>query len=199
MTLHQEKEKVILAYAKMYSTGTFVESGTLYGEMVEAMREVFRQIYSIELQHDYFISAKNKFEPFPHIHIIQGDSGKVLPSILGKLEEATLFFLDGHYSGGATAQGDKDCPLLEELSCIFNATDLWGHVILIDDARLMGKDKDFPSIETIRRFVKEHRPGLVMAILPQDIIAITPAKKGIFPIPNSIPLMDDCGPAGEGV
>jgi hypothetical protein len=44
-----------------------------------------------------------------------------------------MFWLDRHYSGGFTAKGEKDCPIIEELDAISNGSHL-KHSILIDDA-----------------------------------------------------------------
>jgi hypothetical protein len=44
----------------------------------------------------------------------------VLPLIIKDLNEPAIFWLDGHYSSGITAKGDKICPIFEELDSIFN-------------------------------------------------------------------------------
>ena len=64
--------------------------------------------------------------------LIQGDSGVELGNLVGKLSGPALFWLDGHYSEGETAQGPKDTPIFEELEHIFSAR-RDGDVILIDE------------------------------------------------------------------
>ena len=56
--------------------------------------------------------------------IVQGDSGKVLSEILLEINEPAIFWLDGHYTAGITARGVKECPIFEELDCIFNTKEL---------------------------------------------------------------------------
>jgi hypothetical protein len=63
-----------------------------------------------------------------------GDSRDVLPQIVGRLGgRRAVYWLDGHWSAGATAGEHDECPLLAELSCLANRTE---DIILIDDARL---------------------------------------------------------------
>lgn len=47
-----------------------------------------------------------------------------------------IFFLDGHWSSGDTAKGDKDCPLIEECLAIDSLYLSNESIILIDDYRL---------------------------------------------------------------
>ena len=44
--------------------------------------------------------------------ILQGDSTDVLPEVVEKMDEPTLFWLDGHYSGGITASGEQETPIV---------------------------------------------------------------------------------------
>jgi hypothetical protein len=47
--------------------------------------------------------AKHRFRADPNIHILQGDSGEILPKIMGDISQPCLFWLDEHYSGGINA------------------------------------------------------------------------------------------------
>lgn len=88
------------------------------------------------------------------------------------LDQPALFWLDGHYSGGETAQGEKDTPIYEELDRILDAPDR-DHVIIIDDARCFGRDRDYPSIQELSDFVRSRRPNVDIAV-QDDSIRIKP-------------------------
>ena len=42
-----------------------------------------------------------------NIELVNGDSGFELGRIIDKINHATLFWLDGHFSGGETGRGKK--------------------------------------------------------------------------------------------
>jgi hypothetical protein len=130
-----------------------VETGTYRGDMVEAQKTRFKKIISIELGVDLFEKAKERFHHDKNVIIVQGDSGKVLPIILKDINEPALFWLDGHYSGGITAKGDKECPIFEELNAILN-TKSFNHILLIDDARCFIGDGDYPTIKKLTEFIR---------------------------------------------
>src|SRR5213076_2583878 len=125
---HVVKQQVLRGYAERYHLKIFVETETYRGDMVQAMKPLFRKIYSIELGDDLFEKATRRFKRDAHIELIHGDSGKELGRIMQRINEPALFWLDGHYSAGDTARGEKDTPLYEELDHILRAPDL-GHVI----------------------------------------------------------------------
>ena len=62
-----------------------------------------------------------------------------MSATVGKLEEPTLFWLDGHYSGGVTARGSKETPILDEVDKILSTKES-RHVLIVDDARCFGTD-----------------------------------------------------------
>lgn len=150
---HIVKQLTIKEYQQKYKCNTLIETGTYLGDMVEAQKETFAKIISIELGIDLFEKAKKRFIKSKHIQIIQGDSGKVLSSVLKDLNEDALFWLDGHYSAGITAKGNKDCPIFEELDAILNGNK-FNHVLLIDDARCFNGEGDYPSIEKLTAYIK---------------------------------------------
>lgn len=166
---HIVKQKTINLYQNKYNVGVLFETGTYLGDMVWAQRKNFKTIYSIELSEALYEKAKKRFENFPHIHIKQGDSGKVLHTLVDKMSEKAIFFLDGHYSGGITAKGDKECPIYEELSAIFQSGQ--EHILLIDDARCFIGKEDYPTMESLSKFIKDHYSNSLIDI-QDDIIRI---------------------------
>jgi len=91
---------------------------------------------------------------------------------MARLQQPALFWLDGHYSGEVTAKGDKNTPIYEELTHIWNAPDL-GHVILIDDARCFGREAGYPSLEELFAFIRSKKSNVEIAV-QNDSIRITP-------------------------
>jgi hypothetical protein len=81
-----------------------------------------------------------------------------------------LFWLDGHYSGGITAKGPLDTPIVKELDSILNHS-VTGHVILIDDARCFVGENDYPTIDELREILHTERPRWVFEV-KDDIIRI---------------------------
>lgn len=165
---HVVKQRIVKKYAKHYQLDTLVETGTYLGEMIEATQNTFKKIVSIELDHCLYLAAKDKFAGYPHISIVEGDSGKVLPSILKTVDDGCLFWLDGHYSGVGTSKSDKDTPIIEELNYIFNSN-LHRYAILIDDARCFNGTNDYPHLDIVRKMASEK--NLKFAI-KNDIIRI---------------------------
>lgn len=153
---HRVKQQVIRFYQKKYQYQILIETGTYLGDMVWAQKDIFNKIYSIELGEDLWKVAVNRFKNYPHITLLQGDSGKVLNDVVLHLDKEAIFWLDGHYSAGITAKGDKECPIFEELSAIFRSK--LDHVLLIDDASLFNGSGDYPTIENLTVYVLANRP-----------------------------------------
>ena len=97
-----------------------------------------------------------------------GDSIDVLPEILAKIEQPCLFWLDAHYSGGVTAKGKKETPILQEIQYILNH-DIDRHIILIDDARCFNGQNDYPTIQELKNIILSHLPDWLFEI-DNDVI-----------------------------
>lgn len=171
---HAIKKQNLLRHAREFNIGTLVETGTYHGDMIDAVRNDFQSIYSIELSDRFFHAAKKRFSRQPHVHILHGDSGERLGELMADIKAPAIFWLDGHYSAGTTARGTLDCPVYRELSHILDHP-VKNHVILIDDARCFGRDKDYPSIEELQQFVLTKSPHLLFSIT-NDCICITPSR-----------------------
>ena len=150
---HLLKQITIKEYQKKYNYEILVETGTYMGDMVEAQKTIFRKVFSIELGVDLYNAAVKRFKNDNNVMIINGDSGKELPKVLLDINEPAIFWLDGHYSAGITAKGDKECPIFEELDAILVNKKL-NHVLLIDDARCFNGEGDYPLIEKLTEYIK---------------------------------------------
>jgi hypothetical protein len=126
---------LLKGYTPEYSI--FVETGTYLGGTIFAMEPYFDRLYTIELQEQFYKSAKAKYNGHK-IQFLLGDSSIVLAGILPTIQMPTVFFLVGHWSSGDTAKGLKDCPLVEELTLI-NTLLTGPAIIIVDDCRLFGK------------------------------------------------------------
>jgi hypothetical protein len=165
---HALKRITIKEYADKFGIQTLIETGTYLGHMVEAQQFNFKKIVSIELSEELWAGAVEKFRRYPHITIVQGDSSHVLPKVMADVKGPALFWLDGHYSAGVTAKGEKYCPIYAELDAIFDNSPQ-PHVILVDDARhFEGKD-DYPTIQELANYIKGKNPKYTVEV-KDDII-----------------------------
>ena len=166
------KQSLILRYAKKYNIKSLVETGTYRGDMLQATKRYFDILYSIELSKKLYHNAKKRFLYDSNIKLIHGNSGEKIKEVLKVLKQPAIFWLDGHYSSGDTALGDKITPILDELNNIFNCNN-YEHIILIDDARLFGVEKDYPSIEQLSIFIENNSKKYSIEI-KNDCIRLIP-------------------------
>lgn len=165
---HIVKQELITEYKNKHHISVLIESGTYLGDMVWAQQDNFDKIYTIELSLSLHKLAQKRFRKKPHIHVLQGDSSRVMATIVKEITCKAIFWLDGHYSGGITARGDKDCPIWEELKAIFSTNT--EHIILIDDARLFIGERDYPSLSGVKTFILEQYPNSKIEVKNDSII-----------------------------
>lgn len=169
------KARTLLNLANEYNLNLFVETGTHSGGTVNAMRGHFKKIYSIELSDEFYKKAAHWFRNDTTVTIVHGDSAKELLPIVQQLTEAALFWLDGHYSEGKTARGEKDTPIMEELEHIYTNLN-FPHVVVIDDARAFGTDPEYPTIAEIEQKLKQMGVAYQLQ-LRNDAIRILPTQQ----------------------
>lgn len=145
------KRLTIREYQKNTGAKILVETGTYKGDMVYTQMNYFREIYSIELADYFYTKAVERFKKYPQIHLFHGDSSIMLKTVLREIEEPVVFWLDGHYSGGLTAKGDRECPIWGELDAIFPTK--YPHVLLIDDARCFVGADGYPTLDEIKVYL----------------------------------------------
>ena len=118
-------------------TSQYIETGCYRGEGVNSIINHYDIIHSIELSDKWYKYNLEKFVNYPNVFIHLGDSKKVLPELLSGINEPVTIYLDAHYSGGSTAFGEEETPLLFELEFLKNRP--YDDIIIIDDVRILGK------------------------------------------------------------
>ncbi|MFB3915238.1 MAG: hypothetical protein ACE14M_00795 [Terriglobales bacterium] len=166
---HYVKQQTVKQYAREFDLHLLVEAGTYFGEMVQATRQQFREIYSVELEDWLFERAREKFAPYPHIHMLHGNSEVLVPQIVSQLNEPALFWLDAGYYGFAGAVGNPD-RIIVELTAILTHR-ISDHVVLIDDARAFTGKNGAASLEDMKELVRQKAPGRVTEVR-DDIVRI---------------------------
>ena len=145
------KQEMVTQVARENGLKILIETGTYLGNMIFAQRKNFQKLYSIELSPVFHKEAVKRFRKHDHIEIIFGDSAQYLPKVIDEVNEPALFWLDGHFSGGETAE--SHCPVMDELQAILASQ--VQHAILIDDARCFGGTNGYPTIKEIETLFGE--------------------------------------------
>ncbi|OQX17930.1 MAG: hypothetical protein BWK75_07065 [Candidatus Altiarchaeales archaeon A3] len=150
---HSFKVNTLKEFQKRFNVNCLIETGTYLGDTVDDVKNNFKKIYTIELSDSFYNGAVKRFSEFPHIKILHGNSSKILPDILNSISTPCLFWLDAHYSGGNTAKGDLETPIISELKIIKDHK-VKNHLILIDDARCFTGNNDYPTLHEVFRIIK---------------------------------------------
>jgi hypothetical protein len=145
----------------------FVETGTADGYTTKSLKDDFKHLVTVELDHPRYLHVAVTEFLGSNIMPLWGDSAKVLKEVAYWLPAPALFWLDAHYSGGV--RGDKDTPIEDELESIFPLKH-HGSIVLIDDARLFGNDPAYPPLTWVEDFLDCR--GDYMMKVEDDIIFI---------------------------
>lgn len=181
---HIVKIAAVKRYAKRYAIRSFVETGTLRGDMIQGILREFSDITSIELDSTLAEQARYKFRHCRNVRVVQGDSTLMLPAIVQSLRVPTIFWLDAHYSGGVTARGTVDTPIQEEISCLLRHP-LIATVILIDDARCFDGTNGYPRLDALATLVARIQPDLNFSVCNDIIRLIRPHRQANHVVGNS--------------
>jgi hypothetical protein len=168
------KQRILKQALRDHRLDTLIETGTYTGETVAALAPCVRRLVSIELDPALYAAARARLAGLPHVELLHGDSGALLPLVLAGLQRPALFWLDGHYTGPDTARTEVDSPILAEVAALIEHP-VDGHVVFIDDAREFTGAGGYPTIEGLRAMIQARRPGAVVAVA-DDIIRWTQGK-----------------------
>lgn len=161
-----------------------IETGTLHGGGARLIAEIFPEAVSIELSAELHARAAEALAEVSNVTLLQGDSRLVLPPLVDA-GRPTLYFLDGHWSGGETAGQEDECPVLDELAALRG-----GHpddCVIIDDARLFESAPppphdpgDWPSIERVLDAIRAVRPDHEVVVAHDQVVAVPPRARHLI-------------------
>jgi hypothetical protein len=175
-------QDIVKELSKKGKISLFVETGTSIGGTAIWASELFKKVYTIEIMPEISKEAVKRAGNIKNINFLIGDSNKELGQILPELENNTLFWLDGHYSGPGTGGVDNECPVMNEIEIISKCKDA---CILIDDARCFfgppprpHNAKHWPGITEIFRQLEKYFPTHYITVVDDVIFCIpAPLKK----------------------
>jgi hypothetical protein len=152
-----------------------VETGTYLGHSARLLASVFPKVLTIEVDRELFAAADRSLADNPAIEVLEGDSRAILPRVVDA-SIPTLYWLDGHWSGGPTGGSEDECPVIAEVSAISA-----GHpndCLLIDDARMFlapppapHRPEQWPTFRQVGDAIAETRPGHLVVVAHDIIIA----------------------------
>ena len=175
-----------LATALLRATGIryAVETGTYLGGTAAMLADLVDDVWSVELVPEILAQARERLAGRANVHLVEGYSPAVLPSLLEQVPGPALYWLDGH--GGTFGADDvpadiKECPVLDELAAIEAHPFAAQSVVLIDDARaffgrLLHHRPDWPTFLEVARALGEDRYVTVL----DDVVIGVPA--GLRPV-----------------
>lgn len=168
----------------LFDVDILIETGTYDGGTIKNALPYFKEIHSIELSHHHYVQAKERFKNNHTAHLHHGDSCQVISKILPNMHGKILFWLDGHYSEGATAKGNKNTPILEELHAI-KEQGITNAIILIDDMRCFHTFDEtigcsallgYPTVTELYNEIKKVNPDYNFVIYGDIGLAFTANK-----------------------
>jgi hypothetical protein len=175
---------LLLLLRDRFNVKTFLEGGTFHGNTASWAAVHFPTVYTIEKSETYYHLAKVRFGSLTNLHFMLGDTRTLIPSMLNKLEEPAIFWLDSHWCGAESYGADDECPLIDEIGAI-NRSGL-DHFLLIDDARLFLAPPPRPHLiaqwPTIAQVLKALQPDGMeryIAVVDDVIIATPPGARDL--------------------
>jgi len=171
------KQRIVLDYAAVSETRVFIETGTYYGNMLQACLGHFDKLISFEIESHFYRRAQKVFGRMSNVTLVHGDSGELLPKILCMIKCPCLFWLDAHYSCGLTGRAKLETPIRSELEAILSHTHR--HTILIDDASSFDGMHDYPKIAWIDEVAR--KAGYSWSVSDNIIRLIAPRELAKLP------------------
>ena len=130
---------------------TWIETGTYLGDTTSKLSKIAKKVISIEPQTELSLFASTRLKRKKNVAVINATSEGCIIKVLAGVSGPTCFWLDGHYSGDVTFQGNEVSPISAELSAISSYLTKNKVVVLVDDFRLFvnSATTGYPSHSTL--------------------------------------------------
>jgi hypothetical protein len=133
-----------------FGARTFIETGTHEGDTAERAAESFPTVHTIEASPEFHQRAAARLAAHGNVRAQLGDTRTVLAAVLAELGEKkdagrgaetggpAVLWLDAHWCCGETFGQAAECPLLDELRLVGEASRETGRdfFVFVDDARM---------------------------------------------------------------
>lgn len=130
----------IVRLQKQTGARIFVETGTYFGVMALRCSKVFDKVITIEIDRDLAEYAGRMLKRRDNVELVQGDAVACLQGLLERPDvDEVVVYLDAHYSGQGTGQGDEPEPAIRELEVLARFKSKI-RAVVIDDFRDFGQD-----------------------------------------------------------
>jgi hypothetical protein len=148
---HGIPPELALRLRDKYGLKIFVETGTLTGRTAAWASPRFDTVYTVEIALNLYQLARVNLTKYSNVQLIYGESQAVLQGLVPELTDPTMFWLDAHWSRdlGYPKFDAAICPVLEEIEHIGKSSN--GHVVLVDDFRLFGEERGWPTKDQVKR------------------------------------------------
>jgi hypothetical protein len=168
---HLHKRRRLLELGREYGCQTLIETGTFFGQTVNALRKCFDVVLSVELDKGFYETNRRAFLPCRNVRIYFGSSGERLGEMITASRGRIIFWLDGHFSGEGTGMGSSVSPILSELEEV-RAANRKGDCIVIDDRRLFTGFAGYPEFREVERRLLEIDPDYQIEEEGDSIVAL---------------------------
>lgn len=172
-------DTIVLHLMREYAIGIFVETGTFMGNTARWASTYFKQVFTIEFAESIYRQAVAAHASIPQITFLYGHTREKLAELVGQLSAPAIFWLDAHWSDGATYGAGDECPVLDEIAIIVQANA--DHIILIDDARMFlappprpHEASAWPDIASVTQALDTRGPRYTVVL--EDVIVSAPAS-----------------------
>ncbi len=156
-----------------------VETGTFRGGTARSLATVFDDVVTIELSPELHRAAELALRDASRVRALQGHSALRLAELTDPAAP-TLYYLDGHWSGGVTGGVEDECPVLAELAAMGDGCS--DDCIIVDDARLFTsappaphRAEQWPTLMEVIDAIRERHPSHLVTLLNDQVVA-TPQR-----------------------